>query len=394
MHGVPRYRAYNGPALFSQGFRPFFLGAGVWAVLAVSIWLLSVRGDASLPTIFAPARWHAHEMLFGFATAAMAGFVLTAIPNWTGRMPLQGAPLIILSGVWLLGRVAMATSALIGGLPAALIDLSFLAMLFCVVLREIVAGRNWRHFPLPVAVAVLIVANALTQLEANDFVQSGRLGERLGLATFVLLISLVGGRIIPSFTRKWLAKRGSDVMPIPLNRFDVGTLILVLAGLGLWVASPDAQFTGVALVVAGLFSLVRLARWRGWRTRSESILWILHLGYAWVAAGLILLGGAALFPVAIPYPAGIHALAAGAIGTMTLAVMTRAIRGHTGRALAAGPITMAIYLLITLAAISRVTAPFLPEFYLPLLMVSGFIWIAAFSLFIVSDGRSLLTAGE
>jgi len=299
-----------------------------------------------------------------------------------------------LSGVWLLGRVAVATSALIGGLPAALIDLSFLAMLFCVVLREIVAGRNWRHFPLPVAVAVLIVANALTQLEANEFVQSGRLGERLGLATFVLLISLVGGRIIPSFTRNWLAKRGSDVMPIPLNRFDVGTLILVLAGLGLWVASPDAQLTGVALVVAGLFSFARLARWRGWRTRSESILWILHLGYAWVAAGLILLGGAVLFPVAIPYPAGIHALAAGAIGTMTLAVMTRAIRGHTGRALAAGPITRAIYLLITLAAISRVTAPFLPEFYLPVLMVSGFIWIAAFSLFIVSDGRSLLTAGE
>jgi uncharacterized protein involved in response to NO len=333
-------------------------------------------------------------MLFGFATAAMAGFVLTAIPNWTGRMPLQGAPLIILSGVWLLGRIAMATSTLIGGLLAALVDLSFLAMLFAVVLREIVAGRNWRHFPLPVAVAVLIVANALTQLEANELAQSGALGERLGLATFVLLISLVGGRIIPSFTRNWLAKRGSDVMPTPLNRFDVGTIILVLAGLGSWVASPNAQFAGVALVVAGLFSFARLVRWRGWRTRSESILWILHLGYAWVAAGLILLGGAVLFPVAIPYPAGIHALAAGAIGTMTLAVMTRAIRGHTGRALAAGPITITIYLLITWAAISRVTAPFLPEFYLPLLMVSGVVWIAAFSLFIIGDGRSLLTAGE
>ncbi|ODR97454.1 hypothetical protein AUC71_04145 [Methyloceanibacter marginalis] len=271
-------------------------------------------------------------MLFGFATAAMAGFVLTAIPNWTGRMPLQGAPLIVLSGVWLLGRAAMATSALIGGLLAALIDLSFLLILFSVVLREIVAGRNWRHFPLPVAVAVLIVANALTQLEPNGLAQSGALGERLGLATFILLISLVGGRIIPSFTRNWLAKRGSDVMPTPLNRFDVGTIILVLAGLGLWVASPDAQFAGVALVVAGLFSFARLLRWRGWRTRYEPILWILHLGYAWVAIGLLLVGCAALFPVAIPYPVGIHAVAVGGIGTMTLAVMTRAIRGHTGRA--------------------------------------------------------------
>lgn len=221
MHGIPRYKVFNGPVLFSQGFRPFFLGAGVWAVLAVSIWLLIVRGDTSLPMIFAPLRWHAHEMLFGFAAAAMAGFVLTAIPNWTGRLPLQGVPLIILSGTWLLGRVAMATSTLIGGLLAALIDLSFLAMLFSVVLREIVAGRNWRHFPLPVAVAVLIVANALTQLEANGLAPSTMLGERLGLATFVLLISLVGGRIIPSFTRNWLAKMGSDVMPTPLNRFDV-----------------------------------------------------------------------------------------------------------------------------------------------------------------------------
>lgn len=391
MHGIPRYREFKGPVLYSQGFRPFFLGAGVWAVLAVAIWLLMVRGDTSLPTIFAPSRWHAHEMLFGFAAAAMAGFVLTAIPNWTGRLPLQGLPLIVLSSTWLLGRVAMATSALIGGLLAAFIDLSFLAMLFSVVLREIVAGRNWRHFPLPVAVAVLIVANALSQFEANGFASSGMLGERLGLATFVVLISLVGGRIIPSFTRNWLAKMGSDVMPTPLNRFDVGSLILVLAALGSWVASPHAQFAGVALAVAGLFSFARLVRWRGWRTRSEPILWILHVGYAWVATGLLLLGGAVLFPAAIPYPAGIHALAVGAIGTMILAVMTRAIRGHTGQALAAGPITIAIYVLITLAAISRVTAPFLHESYLPLLMVSGFIWIAAFSLFILSDGRALLT---
>jgi NnrS protein len=148
-----RYREFIDPVLFSQGFRPFFLGAGVWAVLAVAIWLLIVRGDTSLPTIFAPSRWHAHEMLFGFAAAVMASFVLTAIPNWTGRLPLQGLPLIVLSSTWLLGRVAMATSALIGGLLAAFIDLSFLAMLFSVVLREIVAGRNWLHFPLPVAVA-------------------------------------------------------------------------------------------------------------------------------------------------------------------------------------------------------------------------------------------------
>jgi uncharacterized protein involved in response to NO len=394
MHGIPRYRTVEGPALFRQGFKPFFLGAGVWAVVALLIWLAVIRGDVSLPTIFAPARWHAHEMLFGFAVAAVAGFMLTAIPNWTGRMPLQGMPLMVLFGAWLLGRVAMATSALMGGPLGAIVDLSFLAALFGVVLREVLAGRNWRNLPMPAAVAVLVIANGLTQLEANHLLQSGMLGERLGLAMIVLLISLIGGRIIPSFTRNWLAKRGADAMPVPFGRFDVAALILVLAALSLWVASPNSPVAGAALIAAGLISFARLTRWRGVRTGAEPLLWVLHLGYAWVAAGLCLLGAGLLLPASVPYSAGLHALSAGAIGTMILAVMTRATRGHTGRALTAGWSTAAIYSLITLAAIVRVAAPFIPAFYLPLLMASGALWVATFSLFVACYGPMLWTASD
>jgi len=391
MHGIPRYRTFDGPAIFRQGFRPFFLGAGIWAVLSIAIWMAVFRGGVSLPSVFVPMRWHVHEMLFGFAAAAVAGFLLTAIPNWTGRLPLQGVPLVVLFGVWLLGRIAMASSAAIGGVVAAVVDLSFLALLFAVVSREIVAGRNWRNLPVLAAVAVLIAANTLTQLDANGIAQSGGLGERLGLSTFVLLISLIGGRIVPSFTRNWLAKNGGGVMPTPLNRFDMGVLIVVLAGLGLWVVGPANALTGAVLVVAGLVSFVRLGRWRGWRVFSEPLLWSLHLGYAWVAVGLLLLGGAVLFPAIVPYPAGIHALGTGAIGTMALAVMTRAIRGHTGRPLEAGPATAAIYALITVAAILRVAAPFTPSFGIELIVASGIVWIAAFSLFAGRYGSWLLT---
>lgn len=392
MNGIPRYQAFDGPAILSQGFRPFFLGAGLWAVLAVLIWILVLRGEAIVPTVFAPFRWHAHEMLFGFAGAAVAGFVLTAIPNWTGRMPLQGVPLAILFATWLFGRIATATSAVIGGPLAAVVDLSFLAMLLAMVLREIIAGRNWRNLPIPVAITTLLVANLLTQLEANGFAQTGMLGERLALAIFVLLISLIGGRIIPSFTRNWLAKRGGRLVPVPFGRFDVGVLLLVMTGLALWVAMPGTKAAGMALIVAGVLSSARLARWRSWDVLSEPLLWVMHLGYAWAAVGLLMLGTSILYPAAIPYPAGLHALSAGAIGTMTLAVMTRATRGHTGRTLSAGPGTAAIYALVTLAATLRVLAPFAAHQQAGLIMASAIVWIAAFSLFVGVYGPMLLKA--
>ena len=389
--GIPRYRSFQRPALFQQGFRPFFLAAGVWGALAVVVWLAIIGGEISLPTSFMPSRWHAHEMLFGFAVAAVAGFMLTAIPNWTGRMPLQGVPLIMLFCTWLLGRVAVAASALIGSFVSAAVDLAFLAALLAVIVREIVSGRNWRNLPMPVAIGLLLAANALTHLDAAGWLHSAAVGERLGLATLVLLISLVGGRIIPSFTRNWLGKQGKLRVPAPFNRFDVVALLFILGALALWVALPQSTVGGFALIGAGLLNFVRLMRWRTLSTLSEPLLWILHLGYGWITIGLLLLGGAAIFPEALPVTSGLHALGTGGIGSMILAVMTRATRGHTGRSLAAGVATTPIYILVTLAAALRVGAPFIPEFYLTFLTASGVAWVFAFGFFLCNYGPMVLT---
>jgi uncharacterized protein involved in response to NO len=188
-------------------------------------------------------------------------------------MPLQGLPLVILFGIWLIGRVAMATSALIGSGLAAALDVSFLVVLLGVVLREIMSSRNWRNLPMPVAVGGLLLANSLTHAEAAGDLPSDHLGERLGIAMIILLISLVGGRIIPSFTRNWLVEGAETQMPAGFSQFDRACLILTLAALGAWVAAPTSTITAAALLTAGLACFVRLARWRGHRSLREPLVW-------------------------------------------------------------------------------------------------------------------------
>ena len=388
--GIPRYRPFDGPALLRQGFRPFFLGAGLWALAAMPLWILQVPGYVSIPTAFDPVGWHVHEMLFGFIVAAIAGFLLTAIPNWTGRMPLQGLPLTVLVGVWVAGRLAVGASAWIGAGIAAVLDLSFLMLLLGVVLREILAGRNWRNLPMPVVLGGLLVANALMHADAVGLAATGPLGQRLGIGIVILLIGLVGGRIIPSFTLNWLKKRGELNLPASFGALDRGALGLTATALAIWVVVPESPISGAALIAAGGASLVRLARWRGDLTLAEPLVWSLHLGFAWVGVGLLLVGLSTFLPD-VPLAAGLHALTVGAVGGMTLAVMTRAILGHTGRLLTADRWTAAIYLLIAAAGVLRVAAPFSADVYLPLLWASGLAWSAAFGLFVVHYGRRMLS---
>jgi uncharacterized protein involved in response to NO len=383
---LERRRAYAGPALLREGFRPFFFAAGLWAAVALPLWLALFQGSLELPLHFVPLAWHAHEMIFGFTGAVIAGFLLTAVPNWTGRLPLQGLPLAVLAGSWLLGRAAMALSGLLGALPTALLDLAFFVLLLAVALREIVAGRNWRNLPLPAALAVLTGANLLTHLGAAGIGPLGPIGERLGIATVILLIGLIGGRIVPSFTRNWLAKRGSAALPVPFGRFDKLCLLVTLAALLAWAGLPEHPLAGGLLLVAGVLNMMRLARWQGLRSLPEPLLWSLHLGFLWVPLGLLLLALGILLPEIPASTAGLHALTAGAIGSMTLAVMTRATLGHSGRALSADGWTTAIYVLITLAAGLRVVASLLPTAYLPLLHSSGALWTAAFGLFVLRYG--------
>jgi uncharacterized protein involved in response to NO len=388
--GIPRYRPFAGPALLQEGFRPFFLGAALWSVLALGLWLGVVAGHITLPTALDPITWHGHEMIFGFAAAAVSGFLLTAVPNWTGRMPLQGRALAVLALSWFAGRVAVACSAAIGTLPAAAIDLTFLVLFLLAVLREIIVGQNWRNLPMPAALVLLIAANLLVHLEAIGATTTAALGIRLGLGVLLMMIALVGGRIIPSFTRNWLVKRGVEHLPAGFGAIDKVTLITTAVGLALWVVEATPAIAGSVLIIASLAAPVRLTRWEGYLTTGEPLLWILHLGHAWLALGLCLLGLSQLWP-AMPATAALHALTAGAIDTMILAVMTRASLGHTGRTLEAGYGTTAIYLLVTLAALLRVVAAFATEFYFQLLAVSGLAWIGAFLLFPMLYGPALLT---
>src|SRR5690606_18042880 len=206
-------RSHAGPAILRQGFRPFFLLAGLWAAAAVPLWLVVFHGGLAVPSAFGPAGWHGHEMIFGFAAAVLAGFLLTAIPNWTGRLPLQGRPLAGLVAVWLAGRLAVALSEALGPWATAAVDLAFLVLMLMMALREIVAGRNWRNLPLMGALLLLIAANVLTHLEVAGLAATMQAGERLGIAVFAMLIGLIGGRIIPSFTRHRPAKRGAPPLP-------------------------------------------------------------------------------------------------------------------------------------------------------------------------------------
>ncbi len=374
-----------GGILFAHGFRPFFLAAGVWAPAALILWLAVLTGTIVLPSAFDAVTWHAHEMLFGFVFAAVAGFLLTAVPSWTGRPPLHGLPLGLLALLWVAGRIGVACSAHIGPAAAAALDLALPVALIIVIAREIVAGRNWHNLPMTAGLVILAAANGLFHAEALGWADTAAAGWRLAIAMVTLMIGLIGGRIIPNFTRNWLSKRGETALPAPFSKFDAVAMAVTLLWAAMWTLWPDHVATAAAALAAGLLHAVRLGRWRGWRTGAEPLVWVLHLGYLWVPVGLLLVGAAGLWP-AIPVSAAIHALTAGAMATMILAVMTRATLGHTGRTLTAGPATAALYGMIIAVAPLRIAAPLAPDLYWPLLALSGLLWTAAFALFLTVYG--------
>jgi uncharacterized protein involved in response to NO len=389
---VDRLGARNAdlPALFSYGFRPFFLGGALTAALAVPLWLVMMATGVEPAGPFGALNWHAHEMIFGYIAAVVAGFVLTAVPNWTGRLPVTGWPLVALFGLWAAGRVACA--AMPWPFAAAVVDLAFLVVLAGVVWREIIAGRHLGSVPVAVLISLLALANLVFHLQVQWPGLAGY-GERMALGGAALLISLIGGRITPSFTRNWLAKAGLSPLPTPFGRFDKITIGATVAAVALWVAVPQGLPTGAVLALAGALHLVRVARWRGLSARREPIVLIMHLGYVWLAVSLLLMGLAALAPGVIDATTALHALSAGAVGTMTLAVMTRASLGHTGRAIVTDRATLGVYVLVTLGALLRVAAPFTGDFYLATLFAGGILWSASFALFALAYAPVLLRPG-
>lgn len=384
---VPRYRAYQGWPVLAAGFRPFFLLAAIQAGVAILVWLPVFYGELRLTTAFAPRDWHVHEMLYGYLPAVITGFLFTAIPNWTGRLPIQGLPLLTLVLVWIAGRVFVTFSATTSWWLAMLVDASFLLLVAAAAAREIIAGKNWRNLAVVLLVSLLLVGNLAFHIEAH-IAGSADYAIRIGIAVVIMLISLIGGRIVPSFTRNWLVRENPGRLPVPFGRFDKITLALSALGLLGWIVAPDHPRAGVALSVAGVLQLIRLLRWAGERTLRERLLLILHIGYAFVPLGF-LLNAAAAFDL-VPVSAGIHAWMVGGAGVMTLAVMTRASLGHTGQALTASAATQAIYLAIVIAAFARICAVLDPAQSEPLLDVAGFAWVAAFFGFALAYGPALL----
>ena len=383
MTAIPRYRPRQGPALLSAGFRSFFLLAGCAAAADIPLWLLAFAGLVQMPSAFPPLVWHVHEMVFGFGLATVAGFLFTAVPNWTGRMPLQGPGLGWLAGLWVLGRFAVFGSAWTGEAVAAPLDLAFPAALVVVMGREIVAGRNWRNLPILGVLSGLLAADTWVHLAVLGVISHPQAGNRLGVAVLLLLISMMGGRLIPSFTRNWLVRaHPTTPIPAPFGTVDRVALVAVALALLAWVVAPGAAASSWAALAAGVLLLGRLARWQGWRTWREPLLLVLHIGYAWLAVGFLLLGIAGLTGWLAPADA-VHGLTVGAVGTMTLAVMTRATLGHTGQPLHAGPGTCIVYALVGLAALLRLAAPLAGDDTLLLLVLAGAAWSGAFGLFVV-----------
>ncbi len=375
--------------LFSHGFRPFFLGGALWAAATMLFWAALLTGHITFETPYGVVVWHSHALLFGYGSAIVAGFLLTAIPNWTGRPPVGGPVLFVLFAVWLSGRVAVLLAGTVGLVAAAIVDSLFLLGMSAVVFREIVAGRNRRNL----TVAVIVLLYCLTNIAFHlELIQSGYPfhATKAAVSVLVILIMLIGGRIIPGFTRNWLTAQGARALPAPFSAFDRLALGVAVSALAIWTVFPWWRLTGWTLLLAALIQAVRLARWSGHRTFREPLVLILHVGYAFVPLGFAAVGGAILWPYAVPVSGSLHAWTTGAIGVMTLAVMTRASRGHSGRPLTAPASTQFIYLLVLLSAIARLAAALLPESAFPLLVFSSLAWAAAFSAFVIFYGPMLL----
>lgn len=384
---IPRGIAKSGPPLLSYGFRPFFLLACSFALVAMVGWIGALSLGWEIGGSYGALNWHAHEMLFGYASAALAGFMLTAIPNWTGRLPVSGTPLLVLVLLWLAGRVAMAVPDLLGIVPSVIIDAAFLPIMAAIAAREIIAGKNWKNLKILGGLAALSLANAafhVSVLNTGEAIAASR----ATVGIYLMLIALVGGRIVPSFTRNWLVKAGSPSLPKPYSHFDTVSILALAAACIPWVVADESIVSAIVAFIASALQATRLWRWVGWRTIEEPLLLVLHIGYAFVPLGLLCVGLSEL-GVLSP-PSALHVLTVGAIGIMTFAVMTRASLGHTGRPLTASLNSSVAYLALIIAATVRPFAELLPGAYHLLLELAGAGWIIAFALFLIEYGPILL----
>lgn len=381
----PRLRkppASGGWAPFALGFRPFYLLAAAFAVLAIPYWVLVWQGKAQTP--LPGVWWHAHEMLFGFAAAAIVGFLFTAGRNWTGLSTPTGWPLAALALVWLFGRWAMLADD--GGWPA-LFNAGFLGLAALALARILWRrGQSWRNYFVPALLAGLALANLCFHLGRLGIVAVDPMRSlHAALGLVVLLETIIAGRVTPSFTAA--AVKGVRQWRHPL--LDAATLAATGIALAVWVVVPAAPFAPVAYVAAAGLHLLRAGGWNPWAARGMPLLWILHLANLWIPLGFLLL--AATAAGALSGSAAVHAFGIGATGGLILGMITRTALGHTGRALKVGAGETAAYAAILLAALARVgTQTFLPQAAALGIHLAAALWTVAFALYLIRYAPWLL----
>lgn len=376
-------------AIGVKGFRPFFLLSAIFAAAIVPIWLLVLYGLAPAPGPLDPTSWHAHEMVLGYAVGVIAGFLLTAVGNWTRRETAVGAPLLGLAALWALGRVAMFLGGILPHALVALLDLAFLPVLVVVLARPLAAARDRRNYGMLGILGALFAANVVMHLAALGVVgtYAAREAALFAIDVVVLVILIIAGRVFPMFTRN-----ATGVTSIRSSRaLDVLTIGAMALLAAMDAIAPAHEGGNVVAGIVGVLAIARAAHWGIRHTARHPLLWILHAGYAWLAFGLILRALAGIAPV-IPAPLATHALTVGAIGSLTLGMMARVSLGHSGRPLVAPRPAVWAFGAITTAALVRVLAPlFAPRAYLQELVAAGALWTAAFVLFLVAYAGVLVS---
>jgi len=373
----------------AKGFRPFFLLASAFAVAIVPLWLAVLSSTIAANAYFTGAYWHAHEMVFGFATAVIAGFLLTAVANWTQRETLVGGPLLALCCSWVAGRVAVGYAAAWPRGAAAAVDLAFLPLLAVIIARPLAKTGNKRNYAMVGVLLCLWLANGAMHAGALGLLAEGqRRGALVAVDIVVFLILVIMGRVLPMFTKN--ATKQSAIRSVPvLDALSIASMLLLIA---LDVAAPSSRLYGGVSGVAALFAALRTLHWGARYSLREPLVWILHVGYLWVPIGLLLrmiagLGG----PVAASFAT--HALTVGAIGALTLGMMARVALGHTGRLLQAPPMLVVAFASITLAALVRVIVPMLaPAAAQVSVTAAGTLWCMAFGVYLLSHASVLVSS--
>ncbi|MGB8330220.1 MAG: NnrS family protein [Polyangiales bacterium] len=370
---------------FGYAFRPLFLLATLHAIVVVPVWVAAWLGCLPMPVMLGtPTWWHAHEMIYGFAGAAIGGFSLTAVAAWTKRPPVAGVPLIILTALWVAARVLFALPFKSLLPPAITADLGYAILLLVLMSREVLGARSERNYKVLLILALLPMTNALFffgMTRNAGWTMTALFG---GLWLVLLLVNLIGGRVVPAFTRNWLKRRAAEqqrppiALPPEFDRFDLFTTWLMVAFGAMHLMGAPSNWIALVGLLTSIMFFVRVSRWQGLQTGGEPLVWVLHLAFSWLPVGFSLLACAELGLVT--RTAAVHALTGGAITTMVLAIAGRAALGHTSRPLESHPVLTASYMLITMAAICRIAATIGPGARV-LLAISAGAWCMGFACF-------------